>query len=56
MIKRHPHEKERLIGMKKKKYDKLMSTGMFYEWYPNATGIFHIDTMRTDEHMIWIKK
>lgn len=34
-----------LAGMKKNEYDKLKRSGMFYEWYPKATGNFLRDTM-----------
>ena len=38
-----------LKGMDLQEYLRLLDSGMFYEWYPEATGEFRKDT-EEDEH------
>ena len=41
-------KKPNLIGLKREEYDKLLHSGMFWEWYPTATGSYTLDTGRKD--------
>ena len=38
-----------LINMGYEEYMKLQATGMFWEWHPNATGVWVVDTAEEKE-------
>ena len=38
-----------LYQMSEEEYNKILKSGMFWEWYPDATGNWLIDTGRAVE-------
>ena len=42
-------EKKDLTNMGYEEYMKLQATGMFWEWHPNATGVWVVDTAEEKE-------
>ena len=40
-------EKNILEGLTKEEYERLKKSGMFFVWFPNATGQYHLDTIKT---------